>query len=81
MTGEETTRTVSISGVIAKDEENELARWDMVSTYGRPLFYRDPSGLCMWVGVSDVNLQRDRVSHCWTVSFNGTQVAAPGGGK
>lgn len=81
MTGEETTRTISLSGVIARDEESELERWDTVSTYGMPLFYRDPTGLCMWVGVSDVNLQRDRVSHCWTVSFNGTQVAAPGGGK
>lgn len=81
MTGEETVRTVSLSGVIVGDDEKDLARWDTVSTYGRPLFYRDPTGLCMWVGVSDVNLQRERASRLWTVSFTGTQVAAPGGDK
>lgn len=75
ISGENTSRTVQVSGLIAPDEEQEfLPRWDRVAVYGRPLLYRDPSGLSLWVSVRDIQLQRDRSSGLWTVSFTGLEV-------
>lgn len=80
ISGESTSRTVNLSGLMTRDEEKDyLPRWDRIATYGKPLLYRDPTGLSMWVSLRDISLQRERQSGLWTVSFSAVEVESENG--
>lgn len=75
LAGKETTRVMQVSATILPDEaDRELARWDKLATYPKPVLYRDPSGLYTWVAVSDVQLEYLRTQRCWQVSCTCTEV-------
>lgn len=75
LAGKETTRVIQISATILPYEaDKELARWDRLATYPKPVLYRDPSGLYAWVAVSDVQLEYLRTQKCWQVSCTCTEV-------
>ena len=77
-TGQQTERTVEVAGAIlpeeAEQEDSFLEKYDRLATYGKPVLYRDPSGMRMWSEVSGVELEYDRTTGVWEVSFTCSEV-------